>query len=180
MGTLQRPRTKTQESTFGMAISILPDLPRQSQPKKDFSMSRINGKPTLIIPSVNTDDVSDAQIQQVVQTAADWVADLVHQAEMDEWLNDPVAQAEYQEWSKSIEPSLEEYDAMMDAAYKDEVKKVHGACHDYGKVIAGDFPTLDAVMLALDEDRLDYRDDFNSGFLTITGQDACHIVFSID
>ena len=137
-------------------------------------------KPILIIPPVDADDVSDAQIQQVVQTAADWVADLVHQAEMDEWLNDPEAQREYQEWSKSIEPSLEEHDAMMDAAQKDEVKKLYNACHDFGKVVSGEFPSLDAVILALDEDRLEYRDYFQQGFFKITGQDACHIAFQID
>ena len=97
-----------------------------------------------------------------------------------DYFDDPQFQREYAEWSESIEPSLEEYDAGMCAMQIEEVTNLYNACHDYGKVVTGEFPTLDAVLLALDENRLQCWDSFNNGYLTITGKDACHIVFSTD
>lgn len=61
-----------------------------------------------------------------------------------------------------------------------DVESIYNACHDYGTVIDGEFPTLQAVIDAHADGRLEAIDNFDTGSLRITGQDACHITFDID
>ena len=92
-------------------------------------------------------------------------------------LDDSQVRAEYDAWWESIQPSIDEYDLRMDEIHHEEITRLFNACHDFGYVDTGEFPTLDAVLLALDENRIEYQDNFENGYLTITGQDACHLVF---
>ena len=61
-----------------------------------------------------------------------------------------------------------------------ELESLYNACHDYGTVVSGEFPSLDAVIDAHADRRLDAQDDIETGFLTITGRDACYITFDIN
>ena len=94
--------------------------------------------------------------------------------------DDPEFCAGYEAWLKSIEPSIDELDAMADAMQKRLIARLYDACYDYGEVVIGEFPSLDAVMLALDEDRLEYSDLCIAGYITITGNDECHVFFQVD
>lgn len=61
-----------------------------------------------------------------------------------------------------------------------QVEMLYNACHDFGTMITGEFPTLDAVIDAHADGRLRGVDNFDSGSLMIEGKDACHIEFKID
>ena len=105
--------------------------------------------------------------------------------------DDPEFCAGYEEWLKSIEPSSEEMDMMIEELAKEgyfdedpedhsKLQTLYNACHDFGEVVSGEFPSFDAVVLAKKEGRLESEDCFESGFLAITGKDECHIFFEID
>lgn len=61
-----------------------------------------------------------------------------------------------------------------------QVESLYNACHDYGTIIAGEFPTLDAVIDAHAEGRLLAKDNIEDGSLKIVGRDECHIEFDIN
>ena len=54
------------------------------------------------------------------------------------------------------------------------------ACHDYGTVHEGGFPTLDALLQAQAECRLQAKDLCTKGEILIVGQDACYVTFKVD
>lgn len=63
---------------------------------------------------------------------------------------------------------------------KKEVKKCYNACHDYGSVLAGEFPTYEQVEKARKENRIDIMDTGKTGYLHIEGENACRIYFEVD
>ena len=54
------------------------------------------------------------------------------------------------------------------------------ACHDYGTVHEGCFPSLDALLKAQKECRLLTKDLCRKGEILIVGQDACYVTFEVD
>ena len=54
------------------------------------------------------------------------------------------------------------------------------ACHDYGTVHEGRFPSLDALLKAQKECRLLAKDLCSQGEILIVGQDACYVTFEVD
>ena len=54
------------------------------------------------------------------------------------------------------------------------------ACHDFGTVHEGDFPTLEALLHAQVECRLRATDMCSKGEILIVGQDACYVTFKVD
>ena len=63
---------------------------------------------------------------------------------------------------------------------ENELQILLNACHDYGTVHEGDFPTLEALLQAQAECRLAARDMQNTGEILIVGQDACYVTFKVD
>ena len=61
-----------------------------------------------------------------------------------------------------------------------ELQTLHNACHDYGTIISGEFPSLDAVLKANREGRLVARDLNRAGWIKIVGENACNIEFEVD
>lgn len=61
-----------------------------------------------------------------------------------------------------------------------DVEILWNACHDYATVVEGEFPTLQNVIDAHADGRLEAHDNFDTGWLKITGQNACYIEFDID
>lgn len=61
-----------------------------------------------------------------------------------------------------------------------QLQQLLDACHDYGTLHSGSFPTLPALKKARAEGRLLARDLCRTGIIKIEGEDACHVTFSID
>ena len=62
----------------------------------------------------------------------------------------------------------------------DQLQLLLNACHDYGTLHAGAFPTLPALKKARAEGRLFAQDLCTTGTIKITGEAACHITFTVD
>ena len=54
------------------------------------------------------------------------------------------------------------------------------ACHDFGTIHEGTFPSLKALIQAQAECRLSAKDFCTKGEILIVGQDACYITFEVD
>ena len=63
---------------------------------------------------------------------------------------------------------------------ENELRTLLNACHDYGTVHEGDFPTLEALIHAQAECRLRATDMHRSGEILIIGRDACYVTFKVD
>jgi len=61
-----------------------------------------------------------------------------------------------------------------------ELRQLYDACHDYGTVVSGEWPTWLAVKSAKSEGRLVGRDAGENGYIKIVGSDECHITFKVD
>ena len=61
-----------------------------------------------------------------------------------------------------------------------QLEMLYNACHDFGTVVSGEFPTLDAVIDARADKRLEARDHIEIGYMKITGRDKCYITFDIN
>jgi len=61
-----------------------------------------------------------------------------------------------------------------------ELRQLYDACHDYGTVVSGEWPTWSAVKSAKSENRLVALDLADHGFIKIVGTDECHITFKVD
>lgn len=61
-----------------------------------------------------------------------------------------------------------------------ELQILLNACHDYGTVHEGDFPTLEALLQAQADCRLRATDMHSSGEILIIGRDACYVTFKVD
>ena len=62
----------------------------------------------------------------------------------------------------------------------DELQTLLNACHDYGTLHEGGFPTLTALLRAQAECRLRATDMGNTGEILIIGTDACYITFKVE
>ena len=63
---------------------------------------------------------------------------------------------------------------------EDELRILLNACHDYGTVHEGDFPTLEVLLRAQAECRLRATDMHSAGEILIIGRDACYVTFKVD
>ena len=61
-----------------------------------------------------------------------------------------------------------------------QLKELRNACHDYGKVTSGEFPTETALLKAKSEGRLVAKDTGENGYIKIVGENECHITFDIN
>ena len=63
---------------------------------------------------------------------------------------------------------------------KKEIQSIYNVIHDYGIVESGTFPTLDQIVIASKEDRLEFADHETNGYLHIKGENKCEIYFEVD
>ena len=61
-----------------------------------------------------------------------------------------------------------------------ELQTLLNACHDYGTLHEGDFPSLKVLLQAQTECRLLAKDLCSTGEILIVGRDACYITFKTD
>ena len=61
-----------------------------------------------------------------------------------------------------------------------QLRRLHNACHDYGKVLSGEFPNWEQTRQARKENRIVCWDNFTKGFLKITGENKCVVTFDME
>ena len=63
---------------------------------------------------------------------------------------------------------------------RNDAETVWRACHDYGIVESGQFPSLQRTLKAAKEGRLEVEDNRDDGYLHIWGEDECYVSFLVD
>ena len=58
-----------------------------------------------------------------------------------------------------------------------DIQNLYNACHDYPLDNYEFFPTFEQVKDAWKDGRVDAKDCYDSGYITITGDNACTICF---
>ena len=62
----------------------------------------------------------------------------------------------------------------------EQLQSLLDACHDFGTLHSGAFPTLPILKKAQAEGRLFAKDHSKTGVIHIRGTDACHITFDVE